>query len=522
MFERLFQFVFRFEKVIFFLVVLLFGLYFFSYRFYVTGDGPAHLYNANLIVELIGGADQPITTYFELNSFPVPNWTGHLILAFLNLFLPTEAVEKVFLILYFFGFAYSFKYLLQSFKSDSGLFSLLILPFGFSLFLHSGFYNFCIAFIFLFLVMGFFIRNVNRINFKSGSLLMLLLILLYFSHITITVFAVFFLFLFLSWNIFLMKEMNLGDKIKRVFKRSVGLILICLPVLVLTFFYALQHVAGGKLEFLETSELLVRLTNMSPLVGHGSGEHLYTRIYLFVAVFLILFALVKRYWKSEIRFEFKKEDALFISAIFLLIFYFVLPDGDGKGGYISDRILYLFYILVFVRLMLLDFPKWIINDAVILVLITFYFHLQLKQEGQAAMSKWAKFLVEAGEKIEPNSVVLPINCSSHWQAVHLPKYLGAKKPIILLENYEAGHIYFPIQWKNNLPIHTTNNTRPKPVCNDYFQHFGEMKVLPDYLLFYGWMEIQMPDECAKSDSASYLKPYTSIHKNDFCELYELR
>lgn len=522
MFERLFKFLFRFEKIIFLTVVLFFAFYFFSFRFFITGDGPAHLYNANLLLNFFDGADPLVSSYFELNSFPVPNWTGHLVLAFLNLFLATEAVEKVFLFMYFIGFIYSFKYLVQSFNPGIGLFALLILPFGMSLFLHCGFYNFCLSFIFLFLTIGFYVRHYQKMNYRKVIVLALFLLLLYFSHVTITLFAIFFLFLFLIWQIFLENDLLMRDKVKLILKNSLGLFLICLPALSLIFFYTRLHATETTFEFLETSVLVEMLVNLSPLVGHGSAEIFYTHIYLFIVIFLIGFFLIKKYWKEKSKFNLKKEDSFIIAAIILLIFYFILPDGDSKGGYISVRILYLFYLMIFIRVIVLDFPKWLKNDAVILISIVFYFHLTMKDEGQAVLSKWARMTVEAGEFIQPNSVVLPINCSSHWQAVHLPKYLGAKKPIVLLENYEAGHVYFPLKWKKELPFPITTSTHPDVICKDYFRHFDEMTNLPDYLFFYGFNEIEIPEECAKSDSTSYLFKYNSILKNDFCELYQFK
>jgi len=521
MIERLIKFILGYQKLIFFLVVLVVSMYFFSYRFFVTGDGPAHLYNANLILEFFNGAEPPVSTYFEMNSFPVPNWTGHLILAFFNLFLPIEVVEKVFLFLYFFGFVYSFKYFIQSYNPNAGWFSLIIIPFGISLFVHSGFYNFCLSFIFLFLVIGFFVRHKNQMNLKKGIVMAMLILLLYFSHVTITLFAIFTLFVILFWDTLLIAGISFREKISIFFKKSIGLFLICLLGLIFIFFYTRLHVGELYYTFIPTKELVAMLGNISPLVGHGPGEHLYTRIYLLVAIFLFVFAIVKKIRNRESSFKFKREDSFILVALILLIGYFILPDSDGKGGYISVRILYLFYLLVFARAILMDLPAWLKNDAVIIVLVTLYFHLQLKDEGQSAMSKWARMTTEAGDFIQPNSVILPINCSSHWQAIHLPKYLGAKKPMVILENYEAGHIYFPLVWKKNLPIPSTKSTHPDAICKDYFQQFDQMKFLPDYLFFYGFSEIPMPLECAKSDSADYLQKYASIHKNDFCQLYQL-
>ncbi len=58
------------------------------FRHFVTLDGPAHLYNAQLIREIWFGGHSLVNDLFRVNDFPVPNWSGHLIMALLNLLLP--------------------------------------------------------------------------------------------------------------------------------------------------------------------------------------------------------------------------------------------------------------------------------------------------------------------------------------------------------------------------------------------------------------------------------------------------
>src|SRR5688500_216456 len=47
---------------------------------FVTQDGPAHLYNAHILVESLR-ADTPLERAYEVRWRPLPNWGGHLALA---------------------------------------------------------------------------------------------------------------------------------------------------------------------------------------------------------------------------------------------------------------------------------------------------------------------------------------------------------------------------------------------------------------------------------------------------------
>ena len=396
------------------------------------------------------------------------------------------------------------------------------MPFAISSFVQGGYYNFCLSFIFLFLSIGFFVRNVQSITLFKGVWLSLLLVLLYFSHASVTLFAVMFLFLFAFWFHVIMADGNFTARFKNFLRSALLLLIVTMPASVLIFAYAGFHESTSEFIYLNLSELLTMFWRISPLVGHGPGEHPHTLIYLIVIVFLTGFVTYKVLKNGISAYQWKKEDVLLPAAVILVIGYFVLPDGDGSGGYVSKRILYIFFLVLMLRLLLVKIPSWLKVDICIVALITFYLQLENRKIGQAIFTAWAKMTVEASTFIEPNSTVLPIDQSDVWLSNNLPSYLGVKKPLVILNNYEASHFYFPLQWKENPPIHTTWYLYPDPISKRYFSHFDNMKILPDYLFFYGYNDLPMPEGYEKSDSADYLLKYELIHQNDFCDLYRIR
>ncbi|MBK8416653.1 MAG: hypothetical protein IPL22_20360 [Bacteroidetes bacterium] len=44
---------------------------------FLTVDGPAHLYNATIIREMLTGDQSLYALFFKFNEQLVPNWSGH-------------------------------------------------------------------------------------------------------------------------------------------------------------------------------------------------------------------------------------------------------------------------------------------------------------------------------------------------------------------------------------------------------------------------------------------------------------
>src|SRR5262245_61763702 len=68
-----------------------------TFRFFPSQDGPAHLANASILVDYDNPARTALRTYYVLNRTLTPNWVGHLTLAALMTRLPPLTAEKVFL-----------------------------------------------------------------------------------------------------------------------------------------------------------------------------------------------------------------------------------------------------------------------------------------------------------------------------------------------------------------------------------------------------------------------------------------
>lgn len=113
------------ERLLFFTITVLTLLPVLCFKFFPTMDGPAHLYNSNLINSLLFDNNETLHSFFIFNSLPVPNWTGHLILSIFNFFLPSFIAEKILLVFYVVGIAYSFRCLVLAFAPENIFFTYL-------------------------------------------------------------------------------------------------------------------------------------------------------------------------------------------------------------------------------------------------------------------------------------------------------------------------------------------------------------------------------------------------------------
>src|SRR5690606_18608038 len=70
------------ERALFVLGLLLLAHPFLKQRYFFTVDGPSHVYDAWLIQELFHPS-AAVHASWEINPLPVPDWSGHAILALL-------------------------------------------------------------------------------------------------------------------------------------------------------------------------------------------------------------------------------------------------------------------------------------------------------------------------------------------------------------------------------------------------------------------------------------------------------
>lgn len=511
--KKLHTFILKNEKKLFYLLVFLNLIPLFTGTFFPTLDGPAHLYNARLILDLISGSSSSVNQFFQLNEL-VPNLTGHAINAVFLAVLPPHLAEKLFLVLYAIGLPWSFRYLLASSQSTNVIFSFLILPFVYSYLFLLGFYNFSISLIFMFLSIGYWLRLGSNIrSFSAFIILSLLCFLTFSSHLV--VYGLSFSFMLAQTGIRFLRSIEFNRE-RRSFNIIEGLneVVFLLFANVVPLFFTVAYFikrpsSKGDYSYISWDEGLSYFTSFRPLIAFNIEiEQQFTKLlfYLFVLLTAIALGIVLKKFFDRKRSNLNQSYllsgivnhpslyALMICFICLMAFL-ILPDSDGFGGYISIRMALLFLIFMIYLFSTAIPQKWIALLCVPLIIMVI-FNLNIYYSKVIRYSnKIATEIVSASDLIEPNSVIMPINVSDNWTFGHISNYLGVTKPMVILENYEANVGYFPVKWNDDKPIvgeyHDTFKycTPPYPVVED------NNAVLVDYLFVVGSLS-GLSEECS--------------------------
>ena len=177
------------EQFLFFGMAIIGCWAFLSETYFFTNDGAAHVYSATILNDLVFNSDSMYAPYFEINTFPSPNWLGHFLLFFFVPVFGGIVAEKILLIIIVVGCPIALRFFLQKRGRSVVPAYILILTTHHTL-LYFGFYNFSLGILVLLVALIFTPLPSTIINRKRLILLTGLYLLLYFSHLFVLFIAV--------------------------------------------------------------------------------------------------------------------------------------------------------------------------------------------------------------------------------------------------------------------------------------------------------------------------------------------
>jgi len=420
----------------------------FSYSIYPTLDGPAHVYNSRLLLNLLQG-DELTSALFALNGEIVPNWFSHATMAGLHTLFPALLAEKFIQILCILLLPVTARFLVRSIKPKAYWAGFLFFPFAHSFAFYLGFYNYCLGLSFYFAVTALWLRGWQQERWTGLLYWSGLMMVLYFTHLMA-------LILFLGTAGVWMLIRWYKEHAKPI-KPSLLLVLAALPSVFLTLLFILNHrgTSGGWVE-LTLSGKLLDILNIRPLITLAAEPGIYYSRVLFVGYLLML--------SYHIFIAMKKKSARYEHGYWLLlaggtfVLYLIVPDGIASGGFIVPRLAMLFFLFVLVWFSVKGGNKYylgglsLLSIAVSCTFLTYHMRVMEKPVNQATE------YYEMEAQIAENSIVLPLNYSSNWLHSNYSNYLGVgDKGILVLENYETNAPHFPLVWKTKPPAESLGN-----------------------------------------------------------------
>lgn len=408
--------------------------------FFPTVDGPAHLYNSNLILDYFFSDSGYSHRLFEFNAEPEPNWLGHFLLAVLNGFLPSWLAEKTVLLLSIVLVPIGFRYLLSQHGRGRSWNIFLAFPLSYTILLYLGFYNFCMSVGLLLFSLGIYEKNKNNYSFRFGFALLLMMALLYFAHL-----FSFLVFVAYVFSEFLLRVKNDKSMRPHVFKTALKRFWPLLPTLILSLNFMLKKGAEGEVVFLPAETLWTWIKESAVLVALiYDTEHPFTIILGALWLFLLLFIITRRVITKE---RLNSNDLWIILALLFFGLYFVAPDQMASGGYISLRIALYFTLFALIWIGLQKLPSFIFILSMIVTISCTVKLLDIHNAESLKLSEDANELYLAAPFIEEGKTVLPLNYSGNWLHSNFATYLGSERKILVLDNYEASTPHFPMKWK---------------------------------------------------------------------------
>lgn len=443
-----------YEKWIFLLFLIISLLQLWLVKYIPSLDGPQHLYNANVMVELLKG-NELMRSFFDINDVIVGYWTGHFFLAFFKLFFPAWLAEKLFLTTYVIAMAFSFRYLVRSLNPMKGNFvSFLIFPFIYHSYLLLGYYSFSIAAIFFFLAFAYWIRNRSKMNLKQILIFGMLVLGIFLSH------GLVFVFFCLSFGLFFLITMVYGFVEKkpeittrRIFTLGWKSALSMLPSLILWIIY-IRHVMSINSRVVEANygfgELVRFLMRIRQLVGFDHQMEAWGYVPLFALIILLCIVIsvlfigrIKDKSSKWIELATEANSWIFLSLVFLLLYFFA-PDRISAGN-LTNRFGLFFFFALITWLAMQKIPKTfqVISLLVILYSVTYsravhhYFYKPLNKE--------IAEVEELAQYIEPNSIVTGERPGRNWLHFHFQLYSAMDEPLVHLQNPQCQG-QFPVVW----------------------------------------------------------------------------
>lgn len=428
--------------------------------YFLTGDGPCHVYNARILHDLWINKNVSFwDKFYMLNNKPDPNWATHIILALLQFVVSGVWAEKILLVLYIIFFAWGFYRLLKKLNPEMRLWPVAVFVFVFHHLLAKGFYNFSFSIAFFSWWIWAWLEYMDKKNVRTLGRFFLFAALAFFTHALAFVYGcVTCAALLCSYALAVPAGDTLKARLASFMKTTGVLLLVLTPFIFLFLRFTQQHSGIAQIDLHRDIQRYHDLYDFRSLVNLTGGEEKYAGYVAYLLIGLFLLSLIIRCVKN---FRIHKYDGFIVTLLFGLCIYLFFPDALLGGGMLVARAQLLVFVIMFCCIGYLSVYPLIADIGAVLLFICFVTMSGVRYRAVSAASDGVADYVSPVKNIRPYAVVLPMSFSHNgrdgrgkliadrnWIFCHAAQYIGAEKPLIVLDNYEANTGYFPVIWKN--------------------------------------------------------------------------
>jgi len=427
--------------ITFFIILYLLPIWLFKY--FPTQDGPAHLYNAQILRNYANTFF--FRQYFDLRLTLFPNWLSYLVELGLLYLFPALVTEKIFLSLYVILFPLGFFYFLDALQPGRNLVGFLSFLFIYNYLFLLGFYNFALTVPLFLILLGYWWKDKEQLGWKQVIICNLLLVLIFFGHLVSYVLA----------------AGSLGLLAVIYFRKRVRPILVTFAsVLPSTLLFLNYYIGSGvsgviqpEWDVLRIVALLLRLFELKILVSYTDLQQWIAGGAALVMLFLFEYTI----WRDlrETRSKDQKYPNVrkyFLALLLvLLVLYVVMPTSIGPGGWLNDRLVLLTLVLLLALLRTGEGQRWTWLGGVIgglLILNVVYLGFEIR-----ALNLGLEEYVSGISQVKSHKIILPLFFDGYGEShnigifVNASNYYALDKENINLGNYEVQYDYFPVTLK---------------------------------------------------------------------------
>ena len=442
------------------LLILLFPVW--SNKFFLTGDGPCHVYNAKVLLDLVVGNHADFyREYYSINPNPDPNWFSHVVLALLQLVFPGYLAEKIMISGYVLGFALALRWCVRQINVKSEFLVILGLPFIFHHTFQMGFYNYAWSLAFFFYLIGYWLKYSGTFRPKQMVILGGLLLAQYFMHpigLGLTLLTIGFLLVGGFVKDLRNPTLTFKQAIEFVLRKKLQVFLPALPALILTGLYISRRGFQVVTSTDAPGQLLQSFFSLSSLRTMTWDERLFP-LWLAMLIGVLFLFVVYQKWRKR---TWQITDAFLIVAVVMFLAYVFQPGSMFGAGILSVRLEFVPYLLVLLWLASSSFPNVIKTCAAVFSALLLLALVIVRMPHHRLASDAIQEYLSARAYLEPLSTVLPLSYAHEglttdgepitdkiWLFMHAADYLGSEQPLIMLGNYEANTGWFPLIWKED-------------------------------------------------------------------------
>jgi hypothetical protein len=506
----------KIEPYYFYFFILLNLIPVLSFKYFPTVDGPAHLYNSNLIVELLKDCKSPLSNYFVFNNIINPNCFGHFLLSLFASFLPGFISEKIVLLIYLIGLPLSLRHLFKTLSIESKYLIYLIFPFTYSFLFYYGFYNFNLGLIFFIFGISYWIKYQNNLNLQKVLVLAIFSTLICLSHLFVFGLFLIVTFLFNIQHLLLIKKYDKPVFVNSFKSMLLQLLALSFGLILMLKYMLTKHPENSQSVYLSFMDIFISLKYIMPAKGINYSElGILTKLLLYVFIAFIPYFSFFIFYNFIIKGKFILKNKIWLfTAVITLLLIFILPDYKGTIGFISSRLMLFFFIFLIIWLASQDVALWF---RISVFLIVNYVNFSLVLHNYHSVSKGCELAEEIHDVsrfIEPNTTVLPILNSSNFIYGHISNYLGSDKPIIILENYEASLDHFPLKWNyKKIPKLMFGNIPGDNGCISWVSSNNKERII-DYVIIINDEHQKISNSCNEKINNSLSNGYELLYKRD--------